>query len=276
MALEDLGLRRVGEVMDEYPHLDKDYSLSEVLKQMDKAKIDRVMLTEDGKLQGIITLRDILFKLGTVRTKQASPSGMHASSFMSEPVVGVRVGDTILRAVSEMDRGSFTSTPVIGEDGEPRGMVTRYELAELIADAPSAADIPVRDVMRTPRVSVGLQARILHVRQLIQQHDMSVIPVVEDGRLVGVVGVDELATVFIKYYELGRGEPKRITPLKYVVVADAIKLRPPRVSPDTSLAEAADMMAKSRYRAVVVVDQDKPTGIVTGLELARAILRAGG
>ena len=275
MALEDLGLRRAAEVMASYPHLDKDYSLSEVLKQMDKAKTDRVMLTEDGSLRGIVTLRDILFKLGTVRTKQVSPSAMHASSFMSEPVASVGEEDTLLRAVSEMDKGGFTSVPVT-RDGEPVGMITRYELAKMIAESPRASDISIRDVMRTPPVSVGLQTRILHVRQLIQQYDMSVIPVVEDGRMVGVIGVDELATVFIKYYELARGEPKRITPLKYVVVADAIKLRPPRASPDSSLAEAADLMAKARYRAVVVVDQDKPVGIVTGIELARAILRVGG
>ncbi|MEB3861933.1 MAG: CBS domain-containing protein [Desulfurococcales archaeon] len=275
MALEDLGLRRAAEVMASYPHLDKDYSLSEVLKQMDKAKTDRVMLTEDGSLRGIVTLRDILFKLGTVRTKQVSPSAMHASSFMSEPVASVGEEDTLLRAVSEMDKGGFTSVPVTRE-GEPVGMITRYELAKMIAESPRASDISIRDVMRTPPVSVGLQTRILHVRQLIQQYDMSVIPVVEDGRMVGVIGVDELATVFIKYYELARGEPKRITPLKYVVVADAIKLRPPRASPDSSLAEAADLMAKARYRAVVVVDQDKPVGIVTGIELARAILRVGG
>ncbi|MCE4603094.1 MAG: CBS domain-containing protein [Desulfurococcales archaeon] len=275
MALEDLGLRRAAEAMASYPHIDKDYSLSEVLKQMDKAKTDRVMLTEDGVLRGIVTLRDILFKLGTVRTKQVSPSALHASSFMSEPVVSVGEEDTLLKAVSEMDKGGFTSIPVTRE-GEPVGMITRYELARLIAESPRASDISVRDVMRTPKVSVGLQARILHVRQLIQQHDMSVIPVVEDGRMAGVIGVDELATVFIKYYELARGEPKRITPLKYVVVADAIRLRPPRVGPESSLAEAADLMARTRYRAVVVVDQDKPVGIVTGLELARAILRVGG
>ncbi len=275
MALEDLALRGVKDVLKEYPVLDKDYSLSEALKQMDKGKIDRVVLTERGSLRGIVTLRDILFKLGTVRTKQTTPSAMHASSFMSEPVVYVTGDDTVLKAVTEMSRGGFTSTPV-ADGGAPIGMITRYELAELIADSPSAADVSVREAMRTPPASVGLQTRILHVRQLIQQHDLSVIPVIDDGRFVGVIGIDEVATIFIKYYELARGEPKRITPLKYVIVADAIKLRPPKTTPDASLAEAADLMRRNRYRAVVIIDEDKPVGIVTGIELAKAILRVGG
>ncbi len=273
MTLEELGLLGVREVMAEYPALDKDYSLSEVLKLMEKNDIDRIVLTEDGRVRGIITLRDILFKLGTVRTRQSTPSALHASSFMSEPVVSVGVEDTLLKAASEMARGGFTSTPVVTGSGEPQGLISRYELAKAISESTSALDIQVRDVMRTPPVSVGLQTRILHVRQLIQQYDLSVVPVIEEGRFIGVVGVDEVATIFLKYYELARGEPKRTTPLKYVVVADALKMRPPKVGPETSLAEAADKMVKERYRAVIVEDSGKPVGILTGVELAKTLIR---
>ena len=257
------------------PSIDKDYSLAEALRAIEKAGVDRVILTEDGVPRGIVTLRDVIFKLGTVRTKQAYVGGLHASSFMSEPLVSVSPGDPLKKALEAMEKGGFTSVPVIGDEGLV-GVITRAELAGLAAEEPEASDIRVVEVMRSFIVSVGLQSRILHVRQLLARYNLSVVPVVEEGRFVGVVGVDEIAEVFLAYYNLARGEPKRHTPLKYVVAADAVRLRPPRVAPDSSLAEAAHKMVESGYRAVVVVDGEKPVGFITGLEIAQAILARGG
>lgn len=272
VGLEEVGLRSLGEVMSgDTPVVDKDVSLQHAIERMEKAKTDRAILVEGGELRGIVTLRDVIFKLGTVRTKQTTPSALHASSFASEPVRYASPQDPLVRAAKLMVEGSFTSVPVV-EGGKPVGAVTRWELARLLADTPAASDVSVRDYMRTPPVSVGLQTRILHVRQLIFQYDISVVPVMEEGSLVGVVGVDEIARIFLKYYELHRGEPKRTTPLKFVIVADAITLRPPKVTPDASLAEAAYKMAKARYRAVIVEDNGKPVGIISGHELARALL----
>lgn len=268
---EEVALRTIAETMTtEYPVLDKDYSLAAALDEMEKYKTDRIILTEKGEIRGILTLRDVIFKLGTVRTKQTTPSALHASSFMSTPVFTLEKNETLLRAAKEMTSRGITSIPVV-EDGKPVGLLSRWELARLISEAKASSDISVRTVMKTPPVSVGLQTKILHARQLIHQHDLSVIPVVEDGRFVGVIGVDEIALIFIKYYELSRGEPKRITPLKYLVVADAIKLRPPSVDPDAPLSEAASKMLEHRYRAVVVLDNERPVGVITGLELARVL-----
>ncbi len=272
MVFEDLGLRRISTIYtSDFPSIDKDYSLAEALYLMDKKKTDRVILNEGGKARGIVTLRDIIFKLGTVRTKQTTPSALHASSFMSEPLKTINENDTLLRAATLMVEGGFTSVPVVRETGETLGLVSRWEIASVLRESPEAADVSVREFMRTPPVSVGLQTRILHVRQLIQQYDLSIVPVIDEGALVGVIGVDEIARIFIKYYELARGEPKRITPLKYVVVADAIKLRPPKISPDSSLAEAADSLVRNRYRAVIVEDKGKPVGIISGYEIALAL-----
>ncbi len=272
--LEELALRKASEIMsDSAPIMDKDYSLSAVLEKMDKYKTDRAILTEDKLVRGILTLRDVIFKLGTVRTRQATPSGMHASSFMNEPVMYVREDEPLLQALKHMDSLKATSVPVVDPSGRPVGIISRWELAHLLVDNPRAVDTSVRDIMRSFPVSTRLDARILNARQLLLQHNLSVVPVTEEGELLGIIGVDEIFEIFIKYYELSRGEPKRLTPLKYVTVASAIRLRPPKVTPDSSVAEAADKMLSHRYRAVIVVDNGVPVGHVTGLELANFILR---
>ncbi|BAA81189.2 conserved hypothetical protein [Aeropyrum pernix K1] len=256
----------------EVPVLDKDFSLAEILKAVEKAKIDRAFLTEGNSIRGVLTFRDILDKIATVRTKQAYIGGLHGSSFMNEPVKYVEVGREVSHALETMANGMFTSVPVVGAGGVVEGGITRFELARLVKDLEISQDTSVRDVMRTFLVSVNLQTRILHVRQLLYEYDISVIPVMDEGRFVGVVGLDELMAIIKSFYNLARGEPKRHTPLKYVIVADAIRMRPPVVTPDASLAEAAEKMLEKRYRAVVVVDSEKPVGFTSGLELANFLL----
>lgn len=272
MGLEELSLLKASEVMgSDVPVVDKDVSLQHVLELMERAGVDRAVLVEEGRIRGVLTLRDVIFKLGTVRTKQTVPSALHASSFASEPVVTAKPEEPLSRIARLMREGGFTSIPIVDPDGRPLGVVARWQLAKILSESPAASDVSVRDYMRTPPVSVNLQARILHVRQLIFQYDLSVIPVIDEGRFVGVVGIDEVARVFLKYYELHRGEPKRITPLKYVIVADAVTLRPPKVTPDASVAEAAHKMLESGYRAVIVEDAGKPVGVITGAELAKVL-----
>ncbi|MCE4616119.1 MAG: CBS domain-containing protein [Aeropyrum sp.] len=271
---------RLGEPIEsfasnEVPVIDKDYSLAEVLKSMEKAKIDRAFLTEEGRLRGVVTYRDILDKLATVRTRRAYIGGLHGSNFMNEPVKAVSPGDPFSRALETMASGMFTSVPVTGGSGEVIASLTRYDVARVVRDEAAAADAQVKDYMKTFLISASLRTRILHVRQLIYEYDVSVVPVLDEGRFVGVVGLDEILNVFMAFYSLQRGEPKRHTPLKYVVAADAIRMRPPVVTPDSSMAEAADKMISHRYRAIIVVDGDKPVGYISGLELSGFLLTQG-
>ncbi|BAN90837.1 CBS domain-containing protein [Aeropyrum camini] len=256
----------------EVPVLDKDFSLAEILKAIEKAKVDRAFLTEGNAIRGVLTFRDVLDKIATVRTKQAYIGGLHGSSFMNEPVKYVQAGEELSRALEIMANGMFTSIPVVDSQGSVEGGITRFELAKLVKDLEVSQDASVRDVMRTFLVSVNLQTRILHVRQLLYEYDISVIPVMDEGRFIGVVGLDELLAVIKSFYNLARGEPRRHTPLKYVIVADAIRMRPPVVTPDASLAEAAEKMLEKRYRAVIVVDNEKPVGFISGIELVNFLL----
>jgi CBS domain-containing protein len=132
---EELTLKTAAEIMRESaPKADKDLPLSTVLEKIEKYKTDRAILTEDGKIRGILTYRDIIFRLGTVRTKQATPTSMHASSFMSEPVSTVTTNEPLIQALKVMDELGVSSVPVV-EENIPQGIISRWELAELLRDS---------------------------------------------------------------------------------------------------------------------------------------------
>jgi CBS domain-containing protein len=56
-------------------------------------------------------------------------------------------------------------------------------------------------------------------------------------------------------------------------VAEWMTAEPRSVSPDTSVVEAATIMLNGGFRHLPVVDQDRPVGIVSLRDLARALIQ---
>ena len=103
--------------------------------------------------------------------------------------------------------------------------------------------------------------RLIHVRH---------VPVVEDGRLVGLLSShDLLAASLAKVFEVE--EPNRRTFLRAVDVREVMAHPVSTASPDTTLAEAAELMVKRKISALPVVDRDDTLiGLVTITDLVQA------
>ncbi|HID41061.1 MAG TPA: CBS domain-containing protein, partial [Pyrodictium sp.] len=67
----------------DYPAVDKDETLEHAVRVMKKYDSDRVLAFEDDKLVGIMTKKDIMVKLATLRTRNVALGRMHVSSFMT-------------------------------------------------------------------------------------------------------------------------------------------------------------------------------------------------
>jgi len=252
--------------------VDKNASLTDAIGLLRGAKADRVIVIDGGRVRGIVTLRDLISKLATPSTRMIALSALHISGFMSEPVVHVSEDEPIQKAAASMMEGSFTSVPVVSGNGELQGLIDRLSLASMIEGIEESEEISVADVMRQFPVTLDPMARLLHARQLLLTYDVSVLPIVRNSMLIGVIGLDEIAEAILGFYERSRGEPIRYTPLKYLRVIDAVRVRVPTVDVDATLRDAARSMRQTGYRAVIVAENGIPKGMITGLELAAAII----
>lgn len=95
---------------------------------------------------------------------------------------------------------------------------------------------------------------------LMRQEDCGSIPVVEDGRLVGIV-TDRDITIRC----VATGHDPKTTLVSEVMSADPIS-----VSPDASADEAAKIMADRQVRRLPVVEDGRLVGIVVTAQLARS------
>jgi CBS domain-containing protein len=116
-----------------------------------------------------------------------------------------------------------------------------------------------KDVMTKEPSTLGPQATLGEAATLMRQEDCGSIPIVDGGRLVGIVTDRDIVVRAI-----AAGKDARSTRVSEVMSAD-----PVCISPDTDVDEAAKVMADRQIRRLPVVEDGKLAGILVIGQIAR-------
>jgi CBS domain-containing protein len=117
---------------------------------------------------------------------------MRLGEVMTEPVVTADAS-TSLREVGELMRDHNVGSVVILEGGRPAGVITDRDLAlAVVADGVDHA-AEARDHATRPLVSGDAEMALEEAAALMVQHRIRRLPVLNDGRLAGIVTIDDLA-----------------------------------------------------------------------------------
>jgi len=122
---------------------------------------------------------------------------------------------------------------------------------------------PIRRFMTPSPITVGRRQTLTTAHELMRSRRVRHLPVVESGRLVGVVSQDDLH--FLE--SLRDVEPDE------VLVEEAMSADPYAVSGDTPLARVAATMARRKLGAAVIVDDGEVAGVFTAVDGLRALAR---
>ena len=263
---------KAGDVMlTDYPAVDKDETLEHAVRVMKRYDSDRVVVFEKKKLVGIMTKKDIMMKLATLRTRNVVPGRMHVSSFMTWNPKTIPPDLPIADVAARMLADNVGSYPVV-EGEEVKGLVTRWEVS---SPTQGMEDVRAADVMTTIPEVLRTTHKVLHARQLLLKYNVIFLPVVdEEGRLVGYVTVDEIADAFLAFHDIVP-EKFRKERIEHLLVDDIMRLRPPTVKPEDSVATVYERIRAKRSKGAVVVQGDRPIGLVTLVELVKLVATRG-
>ncbi len=127
----------------------------------------------------------------------------------------------------------------------------------------------VASLMQRDYVSVAPMDQLDFVDDVMKLGRIRHMPVVEQGKLVGVVSQrDLLAASLSKALEFEQGQ--RRTFMRSVLVDEVMTREPITVSPGATLREAALLMLKYRIGCLPVVDEDgELVGLITETDLLR-------
>jgi len=77
--------------------------------------------------------------------------------------------------------------PVVNEDDQPIGMVTKLDVVEHLVASPPPPDALVRDLMMPLAITLDDDASVAHAATLMAGEDMHHVMIVSGRRLVGIV-----------------------------------------------------------------------------------------
>ncbi|HEX6278963.1 MAG TPA: CBS domain-containing protein [Pyrinomonadaceae bacterium] len=123
--------------------------------------------------------------------------------FMATDLFTVRPEDVIDLAASLIHWRHVRHVPVEDDEGQLIGLVSHRDLIELIAlgKTGKADEIVVRDVMRTDLITIPPETPTLQAIKTMREKDIGCLPVVRDGRLIGLITAHDFLTVSVKLLE---------------------------------------------------------------------------
>ena len=114
---------------------------------------------------------------------------------MNPGVVSITPGESAALAARLLSRHNVGSLPVCGEDGRLRGIVTDRDIVtRCIAAEDDPAQTPVRDIMTRNCVVVSPDDDPREATRLMAAQQVRRLPVTENGKVVGMVSLGDLAT----------------------------------------------------------------------------------
>jgi CBS domain-containing protein len=117
----------------------------------------------------------------------------------------------------------------------------------------------IKEVMTRDVRACEPNATVADAAKLMAQEDVGPIPIVEDGRLVGIVTDRDIVVRVV-----AEGRDPNATTVKEIASTDLVT-----VSPGDDLDEVLNLLAERQVRRLPVVEGDRLVGIVAQADVAR-------
>ena len=242
--------------------VDKDRNLKDVLALMAQHKITKIPVTEDGELVGVITDGKIADKLGRAHNRGLQTPRLHASAVMEKDFVVAHPDEDLANLLADVGKPGLTMIPVV-QGKTLVGVVTKADLLRLVD-----SDRKLSGIMQTRLKSVAPSERLVHARRLLLDNDIARLPVLENGKVAGILSDHEIANAFAAFK--GADAHVQKASVRDLEVGPYMRRQVVTAKGSMTAKEAAKRMMDEEVGALPVVDaRGVVEGIVTRTDLIR-------
>ncbi len=243
--------------------IDKGETVEVALDLMERNDVNHLVVTSGGRVVGVLSIRDIMEGLGSSRFERIPARRIYVSALMTEPPITIGPNTSIREAVSVMLENGIGSLPVM-EGNKLLGIVTETDLVKSLDHQGDIKNLVKED---HPRIMPN--ERIVHARNVMLERGARILPVVEEGKLIGIVTERNLARAFLDVRE--NVDPVYMdNVVRKILVEDVMVEAPRRLRGFVPVNEARDLFLESGLPALPVVDEDNK---VIGVLERRSLLR---
>lgn len=245
--------------------IDHNETVNKALSIMRDYDISVLPVLKNGKLIGLIDRLQILKSGFSPTTKAGS---------IAESSPSLHPKDTVLDAARMLVKHKFEALPVLNDKKKLVGIVARYDIVKYAHSIRWLDKFKVKDVMSTNLITVSPNDSIGKARKMLVNHAIRQLPVVDGGRLIGIVSIrDILERVYsIKLKRARMGEVVGETESIFSRPIKSIMSRPVFfVDIEDRLSKVGEIMIEKGVFSTPVVDKKGPVGIVTRGDIVRLI-----
>lgn len=119
---------------------------------------------------------------------------MKICDVMTDNVVSIEAGESVAAAAKLLKRCNIGALPVCDEKGTLKGMLTDRDIVtRCVALGGDPGKVKVEEIMSRGIVTTGPFEEIEHAVRLMSEDQVRRIPVLDSGRLVGMVSLCDMA-----------------------------------------------------------------------------------
>ncbi|MCI4332408.1 MAG: CBS domain-containing protein [Thermoplasmata archaeon] len=240
--------------------LSTDAAVSRALGLMREKGIHEIPVLRNNRLVGLITIESLARRTNLPLTTKVE------HLLILPPLV---TPQTTFRDIAEqLLANSLRAAPVVGKKGELLGIVSRTDLVRVIPDMPLIAAHLVEEVASPPGLLIQESescGMLLHQIRLLEEHPLPVVD--RKGHLVGAVGVADLSRVLWRPTAGGKKDAERPGNALDVEVGTIMHSPALTVPRGTTTGAAARLMTREKVSSVFVVEDGRPTGVVSQADI---------
>ncbi|MCI5059161.1 MAG: CBS domain-containing protein [Flavobacteriales bacterium] len=125
----------------------------------------------------------------------------------------------------------------------------------------------IASIMTTNLIQLNATDTLYKAKEIFKKYNIRHLPVINDGELVGIVSLTDVES--LEYGETFGGENDTIPLVDMLKIYQIMKPAPKTVTPRMSIREVSEMLMKSSFHALPVVDGDDLVGIVTTTDIIK-------
>ncbi len=191
----------------------------------------------------------------------ASRNWLPINDIMIKDVATMSVNETVFSAAKKMFEKRVSCIIVLDGD-KVAGILTETDfLKRIAARKREFAHMEIARLMTSPVISISSDTSVLQAGAIAEENHVKKLPVIDNGKLVGIITQTDLVRVFT-YYGMWRDIEEIMTP-------DVVTIQS-----ETTVVEAAEAMTNNNISCIVVLNDKEVTGVLTERDVLKRVIAA--
>ena len=206
-----------------------------------------------------------------VKLMRSQEGEWQVKDLMTKDVVTIEPEATVHDAVKKM-RNHGIHGIIVAKDDNLVGVMSGYDILLLMARGEHGKNIRVEEIMTTELITANPEDDIIDALELMLTNHIMRLPVLDNGKLVGIITTTDLVNVFDKgFHGESPEKERRVTEL---LVENIMHSPVIMTEPDKSVFEAAKLMTENNIGSLVINDKCN-IGIVTESDIFKRVVANG-